>query len=202
MLVALFVMLVSGAYAQWLNYPAPGTPRMRDGKPNLSAPAPRASKGKPDLSGVWRVQADKASLNVPLQGGVSQYTTNILADFKPEEVSERPEAAKVRLQRMQSGVRDNPSVHCLPHGIPLNNLLVEVIKIIQTPGLIVIIHETDGTYRQIYTDGRKLPEDHSRPGWAIPWADGRATRWWLARQDSMKNRGWTYRGIRTVRHCA
>lgn len=164
---ALFVMLVPGAHAQWLNYPAPGTPRTRDGKPNLSARTPRASKGKPDLSGVWHVQANAASRNVALQGAVSQYTTNILADFKPEEVSERPEAAKVRLQRMQSGVRDNPSVHCLPHGIPLNNLLVEVIeviKVIQTPGLIVIIYETDGTYRQIYTDGRELPED-PQPAW-------------------------------------
>jgi hypothetical protein len=27
--------------AQWLNYPAPGAPRTRDGKVNLNAPAPR-----------------------------------------------------------------------------------------------------------------------------------------------------------------
>src|SRR5713226_8640023 len=44
------------AHAQWLNYPTPGTPRTRDGKPNLSAPAPRASRGKPDLSGVWQAE--------------------------------------------------------------------------------------------------------------------------------------------------
>jgi hypothetical protein len=45
------------ANAQWLNYPAPGTPMTRDGKPNLSAKAPRAPNGKPDLSGV----GDRAS---------------------------------------------------------------------------------------------------------------------------------------------
>jgi hypothetical protein len=28
------------AHAQWLNYPLPGTPRMRDGKADLSAKAP------------------------------------------------------------------------------------------------------------------------------------------------------------------
>src|SRR5439155_18936012 len=39
--------------AQWVNYPPPGTPLTRDGKPNLAAPAPRTSDGKPDLSGVW-----------------------------------------------------------------------------------------------------------------------------------------------------
>jgi DNA replication protein DnaC len=30
--------------AQWLNYPTPGAPRTKDGKPVLSAPAPRVGK--------------------------------------------------------------------------------------------------------------------------------------------------------------
>ena len=42
--------------AQWLNYPTPGVPRTKAGKPNLSAPAPRTSYGKPDLSGVWYLE--------------------------------------------------------------------------------------------------------------------------------------------------
>jgi hypothetical protein len=54
-LLLLFAFLSTGAYAQWLNYPTPGTPRTRDGKPNLTAPAPRVADGKPDLSGVWHV---------------------------------------------------------------------------------------------------------------------------------------------------
>src|ERR1700681_944735 len=32
--------------AQWLNYPTPGIPRLPDGKPNLTAPAPRSADGK------------------------------------------------------------------------------------------------------------------------------------------------------------
>ena len=47
----LFTIVLLPAYGQWLNYPSPGTPRTRDGKPNLSAPAPRV-KGRPDLSGA------------------------------------------------------------------------------------------------------------------------------------------------------
>ena len=42
--------------AQWINHPAPGTPRTRDGKANLTAPAPRAN-GKPDLSGIWQAES-------------------------------------------------------------------------------------------------------------------------------------------------
>lgn len=40
--------------AQWLNYPEVRTPHTRDGKPDLAARVPRTG-GKPNLSGVWRV---------------------------------------------------------------------------------------------------------------------------------------------------
>ena len=50
-LVTLAAVLPAGA--QWLNYPSAGTPRMKDGTPNLEAPVPRAHHGRPDSSGVW-----------------------------------------------------------------------------------------------------------------------------------------------------
>src|SRR5689334_104984 len=84
--------------AQWVYYPIPGTPRTRDGKANLTAPAPRASNGKPDLSGTWQVQPTPLPELTRLYGDVSaegalgdevtslsKYALNILADFKPEE---------------------------------------------------------------------------------------------------------------------
>ncbi|HEY7392134.1 MAG TPA: hypothetical protein VH640_26685 [Bryobacteraceae bacterium] len=49
-------LLCISAHAQWINYGEPGVPRLRDGKVNLSAPAPRAG-GKPDLTGVWMHEA-------------------------------------------------------------------------------------------------------------------------------------------------
>src|ERR1700693_1326243 len=96
-LFALFVLLSSGAQAQWLNYSTPGVPRTNDGKPNLAAPAPRASNGKPDLSGVWhvhpssleemkRLYGDNVGLtNVPGMeiDTISKYAINIFVDFKP-----------------------------------------------------------------------------------------------------------------------
>src|SRR5690349_4688190 len=41
------------ASAQWLDRATPGIPRTPDGKPNLTAPAPRGPNGKIDFSGIW-----------------------------------------------------------------------------------------------------------------------------------------------------
>ena len=175
LLWALSAILTNCAQAQWLNYPTPGTPRTRDGKPNLTARAPRAPDGRPDLSGVWRVEAtpleeqkrlfgnDIEALSVPgmERDKVSKYAFNILLDFKPEEALMRPEAAALLRQHLASPDM-RPSTHCLPAGVPLATLFAEVHKIIQTPGLTVILLELDSAYRQIYTDGRKLPANPER----------------------------------------
>lgn len=178
---SLIVLFAGGLCAQWMNYPTPGTPRTRDGKPNLTAPAPRASNGKPDLSGLWHVQptpreemnrvfgadlikaADRTSVPGMELDTISKYALNIFADFKAEDTPMRPEAAKLFGQRAAGAVRD-PGVDCLPLGIPISSLVSEVHKIVQTPGLIVILLEVDNAHRQIYTDGRKLPVD-PQPSW-------------------------------------
>jgi hypothetical protein len=165
-------VVCSQADAQWLNYRAPGTPRTPDGKPNLSARALRASDGKPDLSGIWRVEAtplaeltrlfgDLSPLSVPGDDArtFSKYLFNILADFKPEEEPIRPEAAEVFRQRAPNAGKDFPTGHCLPAGVPTSLMIPIPFKIIQTPGLIAMLFEGDNTIRQIYTDGRKHPAD-------------------------------------------
>ena len=178
LLWALFAILGSSASAQWVNYPAPGTPRTKDGKPNLFAKAPRAANGKPDLSGVWHVQPtsleemkrlfgdDVAANEVPGMeiDTISKYGINILQDFNPEDAPVRPAALEIMRRRGPGGSELLPSTHCLPLGIPLATLLSEVTKIVQTPGLIVIMLELDNATRQIYTDGRKLPVDPT-PSW-------------------------------------
>jgi len=43
-------------FAQWLNYPTPGIPRLPSGKPILKAPAPKTAHGRPDLSGLYDIE--------------------------------------------------------------------------------------------------------------------------------------------------
>jgi hypothetical protein len=157
------------ASAQWLNYPAPGTPRMPDGKPNLAAPAPRAANGKPDLSGVWQVEPTPAAEMKRLFGDLSpdqalgdtpaafsKYLVNILVDVKSEESALRPEFAEILRQRSKE---ETPLLRCLPIGIPADDLLPGPFKIIQAPEIVVIRNEYENSFRQVYLDGRKPPAD-------------------------------------------
>lgn len=173
--VVLAIAMSAPLAAQWLNHRDPRIPRTKDGKPNLSAPAPRAADGKPDLSGVWaaeptvgaqqRQPATDASadpLGADLQF-ISKYALNILSDFKPGEEPLRPEAAAIVRQRMQNFGKDSPMSHCLPGGVPFSTLIAP-FKIVQTPGLIVMLLEDNNPPRQIHTDGRKHSAD-SLPSW-------------------------------------
>jgi hypothetical protein len=165
------------AHAQWLNHPDPNTPRTKDGKPNLSAPAPRVH-GKPDLSGIWQAESTPrkilAAMFPPgvglLPGGENglgeddpqKYFLNILADFKPGQEPLTPAAAAMLKQRMQSGKK--PTTLCQPPGVPLTEIVPEPYKIVQTPGLMLMLYEGDTFFRQIYMDGRKHPVD-PQPSW-------------------------------------
>jgi hypothetical protein len=173
----LFAAAMVCANGQWLNYPAPGTPRTRDGKPNLSAPAPHLSNGKPDLSGVWLVEAPAPGVLERMVGDLSvfvvpgddprtfsPYFFNILGDFKRGEEPVRPEAAAVLRTRAERHGVDFPGTRCLPVGIPAATFIAVPFKIIHSPGLMAMLYEVDSTFRQIYTDGRKLPAE-LQPAW-------------------------------------
>jgi hypothetical protein len=178
LLVLTFVLSGIGQ-AQWLNYREPGVPRTRDGKVDLTAQPPKDSSGKPDLSGVWMHEATSVAEMRRLYGSAideaikldapgmeigtqHKYFLNILLDFKPEESLLRPEA----LERMRHPAPAHLNDACTPgfsFGFPLAGLLSEPIKIVQAPKLTMIVYEAGNVYRQIHTDGRKLPEEVNLP---------------------------------------
>ena len=67
-------------------------------------------------------------------------------------------------QHGQAGPYGNPSLNCLPDGVPHADLLPEPFKIIQTPGEIVILYEVETIFRQVFTDGRKQLVDPAPTG--------------------------------------
>ena len=161
------------ACAQWLNYRTPGIPRTAGGKPNLTARAPRGADGRPDLSGLWQTDSAPPELlqrlipeatNGAGEEPLSQYFIDIFSDFKPEDVPFRPAAAREFRQRARNFTKLSPISHCLPEGMPLIEMAPAPYKIVQTPGAAFMLYERDTTYRQVYTDGRKLPSD-PQPSW-------------------------------------
>ena len=105
---------------------------------------PRAADGHPDLTGVW-------AFGVP-----PSLVGDIATDLKPGEV--QPWAAALFAQRMSEFGKDDPStIGCLPLG-PRHVTGGGLRKIVQTPALILILHE-DLAYRQVFMDGRPLPTD-------------------------------------------
>ncbi len=166
----------SGLLAQWPAYPTPGVPQNPDGKPDLTGPAPRTPDGKPDFSGVWRfVDSPDARPGPPIPAqarsfgigarvpGLNQFFDigSTLKDGLPFQ----PWAEALRKQRVAENNKDNPDAHCLPIGLMQLHTHPEPRKIIQTPGLIVVLYEANAGIRQIFTDGRRLPGKDADPWW-------------------------------------
>jgi hypothetical protein len=143
------VALSVPANAQWLNYPDPRVPRTAEGKPNLSAPAPKLPDGTPDFSGIWGRPDTK-------------YLQNLGADGI--DIQMQPWAEKVYQERQRNNSKDWPNGHCIPSSVADSDGHITPRKIIQQPGLIVLLFEAYHFYRQIFTDGRPFPED-PEPAW-------------------------------------
>jgi hypothetical protein len=165
--VAAFLVLTGAsqsASAQWLHYPTPGIPRTPDGKPNLSAPAPRAPDGKPDFSGIWGWEDNRPC---PAEGcpdaKVGQEFFNFGWSLK-DGLPYQPWAADLVKARRAASSKDDPQSRCLPRGALRIFTDGTYKKIIQTPGLLIILTERNAMYRQIFTDARPLPDDPN-PSW-------------------------------------
>ncbi len=137
------VLAVSPAFSQWIHYPTPGIPRTPDGKPNLSAPAPKTADGKQDLSGLW------TRVNNP------NYFFDLATNA--EEAPMLPSAAALYKQRLAALQKGHPSERCVGHGPTDYATLGQARRIIQTPQMIAILYESYNHFRQIFLDGRSLP---------------------------------------------
>ena len=181
--IALVAALSTSLSAQWPRRPDAGVPRTPDGKVNVTAPAPKAPDGKPDLSGVWENpgwrEGAAAGGSVSGTGGAPGTQSadsrrppppSIAMFFDigtgvPGGLPLQPWAADLKKKRMADNMKDNPDAHCLPLGNMQLHTHPEPRKIVQAPKQIVILYEGNGGVRQIFTDGRALPANNPQPWW-------------------------------------
>ncbi len=171
-LTALLAALSAPSWAQWPAYPSANVPKTADGKPDLAAAAPRAADGHPDFSGIWQVDVPQggppgpnAKPPAPAPGAPPWATFfNIGAGFA-DGLPFKPWARKLREERMANNDKDNPDAHCLPIGLTQFHMHPQPRKIIQTPQELVMLYESNYGVRQIFTDGRKSPDNDPEPWW-------------------------------------
>ena len=137
--------------AQWRNISKEGIPLGPDGKPNMSAPAPKTSSGRPDLSGIYQSSY--------------RYFSNLAADLGLDKVPMTDEAKKIHAARVTGLLGyEEPDAHCLPQGVPKINNAPVPFRIVQTDKLVVIVYEAFNLWRQIHLDGRDWAADLN-PSW-------------------------------------
>jgi hypothetical protein len=73
-------------------------------------------------------------------------------------------AAELVKARIAENGKDDPGTQCLPTGVVKMHNTPLLKKIVQVPGLLVILNERNASFRQIFTDGRPLPADPN-PTW-------------------------------------
>jgi hypothetical protein len=155
----------SSLFAQWPLHPTPNAPRTAEGEPDLDAPTPRTADGRPVLAGLWRANgfvqpdADAPPDAVPVAS-----FRDVGAGFK-DGLPLTAWGAEVLTERIAGNGKDNPEAHCLPMGIMQYHTQGAPRKIVQAPDSIVILYEASMGLRQIFTDGRPLPDNDPQPWW-------------------------------------
>ena len=188
--ISVLSVLSPSLFAQWPVFKTSGVPRLATGEPDLKGPTPRTPDGKPDFSGIWqngraggggargaagagggqRGATAPAPAPVPTPaaapdaGPPAANFGNAGAGFK-DGLPYQPWASDLVKKRMADNSKDNPDAHCLPMGFMQFHTHPEPRKIIQNPGVIVIIYEANSGLRQIFTDGRTLPGKDAEPWW-------------------------------------
>ena len=156
--------------AQWIGYPTAGVPRKADGTVNMEAPAPRLADGKPDFSGIWATAESndpkKKIKDVPSDGtdvGASHHMADMGVDL-PGGLPYQPWLVPIVKKRTANLAINDPHIRCLPDNFLRAYGLPHMLKFVHKPDLLVVLDEMNAGYRQVFTDGRPLPEDPT-PAW-------------------------------------
>ncbi len=154
-------IFASTAHAQWIGYPTADVPRIDDGSVNMQAPTPRLMSGKPDLSGIWisdRTEPGEKTISDGFTLPSSRQMANLGVDIEgglPYQEWLKP----IVKERTENLAINDPHIRCLPDNFLRAYGLPHMLKFVHTDDLLVVLNEMNAGYRQVFLDGRDLPED-------------------------------------------
>ena len=126
-------------------------------------PVPRATDGKPDLSGTWQ------------SGGVSITGEDGAPPLKPlppidnHTIRREPLVYKTEFENMREAENftalDDPTLYCLLPGVPRIATMPMPLEIIQTPKMVVILYEAFRAWRRIPINDKLEHPNDLNPTW-------------------------------------
>jgi hypothetical protein len=186
------VSVTAASAAQFIKQPTPGVPRLANGRVNVNAPAPKTG-GRPDFSGLWTgatLLGDPACAGkpgcigqepIPVQalhiglssldqfqrmrsGGVNPLELLPYRAWAADLVKRRSAFNQGNAARGNDDTLVDQHARCMPPNYPRAWALPQFRRIVQAADRLVVLHEFNASYRQIFTDARPLPADPS-PSW-------------------------------------
>jgi hypothetical protein len=147
-ILSAILVLASVGAAMWAQAPAGGNGKGKGKAAPPAAPAPKLADGTPDFSGVWT--------------GFGSNAGDITKGLKAgEEVVMLPWAAE-KMKTLKS--QDDPQANCMPSGIPRGNPYPW--RFVREGDHMYVLYEGNiHSFRQIFMDGRKHPEDPDPLWW-------------------------------------
>jgi hypothetical protein len=160
------VLAAIPAAGQWIGYETADVPRKADGSVNMAAPTPRTPDGRPDLSGIWisdTTPEGEETPSDPFSLSSGRHMADIGVDI-PGGLPYQPWLAAIVEARTARQAIDDPHIRCLPDNFLRAYGLPHLLKFVQSRDLLIVLNEMNAGYRQVFLDGRSLPEDPT-PSW-------------------------------------
>ena len=161
-------VLTSSAHVlgQWVTYPTPNAPACRrSAGPEGSGAAAAGRQARlhrllaaGPRAGLHAGPGFTGAFDATLQPGEKVTVPNAPASV-PGGLPLQPWAAELAKRRTAALSKDDPHARCQPDNYPRVYWLPHYTKIFHVPGLLLMLNEWNAQFRQIYTDGRPLPED-------------------------------------------
>jgi hypothetical protein len=148
---------------------APGGGAPAGGAPAGGAPAAGAPRGG---GGGQRGAGGPPPVPPLPPDGIPIATFGNAGQGMKDDLPFQPWAADLLKQRRADNSKDNPDAHCLPMGFLQFHNHPEPRKMIQTSNLLMIVYEANSGLRQIYMDGRKLPNKDDVEPWYYGYSVG------------------------------